>query len=187
VLDENGRDVPEDGQTIGEIVAHGNNVMLGYYLDATTTAATTADGWMRTGDLAIRHPDGYLKIRDQVIDVIISGGENIASIEVEQAIVAHPDALEAAVVAAPDEKWGQVPVAYVTLREGATVREDDIRVLVRSRLAETESTQPQSAPTTNKSQPQPMRPDQTPPQRQTPHLQPPQLPGLADPVDIGTA
>jgi fatty-acyl-CoA synthase len=135
VVDDQGADVPADGATIGEIVARGNNVMLGYYLDAAATEQATIDGWMRTGDLAVMHPDGYLEIRDRAKDVIISGGENIASIEVEQAIVTHPQVLEAAVVAQPHEMWGQVPVAYVSLQPGADVSEEDIREHVRARLA----------------------------------------------------
>jgi fatty-acyl-CoA synthase len=135
VVDERGLDVPADGAAIGEIVARGNNVMLGYYLDDDATEQATIDGWMRTGDLAVMHPDGYLEIRDRAKDVIISGGENIASIEVEQAIVTHPQVLEAAVVAQSHEVWGQVPVAYVALQPGAEVSEADIREHVRERLA----------------------------------------------------
>jgi fatty-acyl-CoA synthase len=119
VVDADGKDVPADGETIGEIAARGNDVMLGYYRDPAATAEATVDGvWMRTGDLAVMHPDGYVEIRDRSKDIIITGGENVASVEVEQAVVSHPAVLEAAVVARPDPKWGQVPVVYVTLRPG---------------------------------------------------------------------
>ena len=119
VVDVHGADVPADSTTLGEIALRGNNVMLGYYRDPEATRAAAPDGWFRTGDLAVMHPDGYVEIRDRAKDVIISGGENIASIEVERALAAHPDVLEVAVVAAPDPKWGEVPVAFVTLKPGA--------------------------------------------------------------------
>jgi fatty-acyl-CoA synthase len=135
VADPEGRDVPRDGTTVGEILARGNDVMLGYYRDDAATAAVTADGWFRTGDLAVHHPDGYVEIRDRAKDIIISGGENIASVEVERVIDAHPDVLESAVVGAPDEKWGEVPVAYVTLRRGASVAPEELAAHVREHLA----------------------------------------------------
>src|SRR4051812_7688511 len=141
VVTEDGDDVPADGASIGEIVARGNDVMGGYYLDDEATAAATlagtADGaaWFRTGDLAVVHPDGYLEIRDRSKDIIISGGENISSVEVERAIDAHPAVLESAVVGAPHEKWGEVPVAYVTLRPDADVDDAQLAAFVRSRLA----------------------------------------------------
>ena len=121
VVDPSGADVPADGVTTGEVVLRGNTVMLGYYRDPAATAAATLerpDGrWFRTGDVGVRHPDGDLELRDRAKDVIVSGGENIASIEVEQALASHPDVLECAVVAGPDERWGEVPVAFVVLRE----------------------------------------------------------------------
>lgn len=136
VVDANERDVAADGQTLGEIVARGNNVMLGYYLDDQGTQdVTTSDGWLRTGDLAVMHPDGYVEIRDRRKDIIISGGENIASIEVEQAIDSHPAVLECAVVGMPDERWGEVGLAYVTLRDGQTVSEAEILAHVRTEIA----------------------------------------------------
>jgi fatty-acyl-CoA synthase len=141
VVTEDGTDVPTDGETVGEIVARGNDVMRGYYLDDEATAAATlvgtADGtaWFRTGDLAVVHPDGYLEIRDRSKDIIISGGENVSSVEVERAIDAHPAVLESAVVGAPHEKWGEVPVACVTLRPGAQVDDAELAAFVRSRLA----------------------------------------------------
>jgi acyl-CoA synthetase (AMP-forming)/AMP-acid ligase II len=135
IIDADGHDVPCDGKTLGEVVLRGNNVMLGYYRDEDATAAANADGWMRTGDVGVLHPDGYLELRDRAKDVIISGGENIASIEVEQALAAHPAVLECAVVAAPDERWGEVPCAFVTLHPGATATEDELVNHVRGRLA----------------------------------------------------
>ncbi|MFI5800738.1 acyl--CoA ligase family protein [Streptomyces sp. NPDC051677] len=129
------RDVPADGTTIGEIRLRGNNLMLGYFKDDAATAAAAPDGWFRTGDLGVRHPDGYIELRDRSKDVIISGGENITSIEVEQAIASHPAVLEAAVVGAPDERWGEVPVAYVVLRPDALATEQDIVDHVKSRIA----------------------------------------------------
>jgi fatty-acyl-CoA synthase len=135
VIDEHGRDVPADGTSTGQIALRGNNVMLGYLKDSEATAVAAPDGWFRTGDVGVRHPDGYIELRDRSKDVIISGGENIASVEVEQAIMDHPAVLEVAVIAVPDEKWGEVPAAYVTLQDGASATETDIVEHVRSRLA----------------------------------------------------
>lgn len=135
VVTADGTDVAPDGSTIGEIVARGNDVMLGYYRDPEATEAVTLDGWFRTGDLAVMHADGYVEIKDRAKDVIISGGENIASVEVERALGTHPDVLESAVVAAPDERWGEVPVAYVSLRPGAEVTAATLQDHVRSQLA----------------------------------------------------
>ncbi|WP_256461120.1 AMP-binding protein [Blastococcus sp. PRF04-17] len=135
VVDGDGKDVPRDATTIGEIVARGNDVMLGYYSDAEATAAVTVDRWFRTGDLAVHHPDGYVEIRDRAKDIIITGGENVASVEVERVIDAHPDVLESAVVGRPDDKWGEVPIAFVTVRPGATVTADDLVAHVRQHLA----------------------------------------------------
>jgi fatty-acyl-CoA synthase len=135
VVAPDGTDVPADGSTVGEIALRGNNVMLGYFKDPDATAAAAPDGWFRTGDLGVLHPDGYVELRDRSKDVIISGGENIASVEVEQAIAEHPAVLEAAVIAIPDEKWGEVPAAYVTLHEGKTATEEEIVEHVRARLA----------------------------------------------------
>jgi acyl-CoA synthetase (AMP-forming)/AMP-acid ligase II len=135
VLDADGRDVPADGETVGELAARGNDVMLGYYRDDEATAAVTRSGCFLTGDLAVTHPDGYVEIRDRRKDVIISGGENIASVEVERVLDAHPAVLECAVVGAPDEKWGEVPVAFVTLRDGADLDAEELREFVRARIA----------------------------------------------------
>ena len=135
VVDPDGRDVPADGETIGELAARGNDVMLGYYRDEAATDAVTVDGWFLTGDLAVKHRDGYVEIRDRRKDIIISGGENIASVEVEQALDSHPDVVESAVVGVPDEKWGEVPVAYVHLRDGATAGPAELGAHVRTGLA----------------------------------------------------
>ena len=135
VIDLGGHDVPWDGRTTGEVVLTGNNVMAGYYRDEEETLRVSFEGGFRTGDVGVIHPDGYLELRDRIKDVIISGGENIASIEVEQVICAHPGVLECAVVGASDKKWGEVPIAFVTLKEGASVDADEIRAWVGSRLA----------------------------------------------------
>jgi fatty-acyl-CoA synthase len=135
VLGAQGRDVPADGSTLGEVAVQGNNVMLGYYRDPAATELAIPDGWFRTGDLGVLHPDGYLEIRDRSKDVIISGGENISSVEVEAALASHPAVLECAVIAVPDDKWGERPVAYVTTRAGQSVTESELRQHVRDRLA----------------------------------------------------
>jgi fatty-acyl-CoA synthase len=135
VVDANGRDVPADGRTIGEIVMRGNNVALGYYRDEAATAAAFRDGWFHSGDLAVMHPDGYVEIRDRLKDMIISGGENISSIEVEHALAAHPDVAEAAVVGIAHELWGEVPKAYVVARPGAALQADELREFAARRLA----------------------------------------------------
>jgi fatty-acyl-CoA synthase len=117
VLDGEGRDVPADGETIGEIAVSGNDVMLGYYRDDEATREVTRSGCFLTGDLAVMHPDGYVEIRDRSKDIIISGGENIASVEVEKVLDSHPGVVESAVVGMPHERWGEVPVAFVALRK----------------------------------------------------------------------
>jgi acyl-CoA synthetase (AMP-forming)/AMP-acid ligase II len=136
VVDPSGKDVPADGVAIGELAVRGNDVMLGYYGDEEATAAVTVDGgWLLTGDLAVEHPDGYVEIRDRRKDIIISGGENIASVEVEQELDSHPDVVECAVVGMSDPKWGEVPIAYVHLRTGATEDPAALAAHVRTRLA----------------------------------------------------
>jgi fatty-acyl-CoA synthase len=135
VVDPHGKDVSPDGLTLGEIALRGNNVMLGYYLDEIATRKAIPDGWFRTGDLGVMHADGYIEIRDRAKDIIVSGGENIASIEVERALCAHPAVLEAAVVAGPDPKWGEVPVAFVTAKAGAAPTEDELIAWAREQLA----------------------------------------------------
>ena len=135
IVDEQGADVPADAQAMGEIAIRGNNVMLGYYKEDAATRKACPDGWFRTGDLGVMHPDGYIELRDRAKDIIISGGENISSVEIEQALTTHDAVLEVAVVAGPDEKWGEVPVAFVTLKEGTTVSDRDLIDHVRARLA----------------------------------------------------
>ena len=135
VVDSKMRDVPADGQTIGEVVMRGNIVMKGYYKDPKGTAEAFRGGWFHSGDLAVLHPSGYLEIRDRKKDIIISGGENISTQEVEKAICDHPDVLEAAVVAVPHEKWGEVPKAFVTLKPGSRAVEQDIVEFCRQKLA----------------------------------------------------
>jgi fatty-acyl-CoA synthase len=135
VVDEDMRDVPRDGVTQGEVVMRGNDVMKGYFRDAAATDAAFRGGWFHSGDIGVWHPDGYIELRDRAKDIVISGGENISTIEVEQAILRHPAALEAAVVGVPDERWGERPKAFVVCRDGAVVTEDELRVHVRSLLA----------------------------------------------------
>lgn len=135
VLDTRGKDVPADGKTLGEIALRGNNVMLGYYQDEIATRKAIPDGWFRTGDLGVMHPDGYIELKDRAKDIIVSGGENIASIEVERALCAHASVMEAAVVAAPDPKWGEVPIAFVELKMDGAATEEELVAWVRQRLA----------------------------------------------------
>ncbi|HDZ47287.1 hypothetical protein LCGC14_0027170 [marine sediment metagenome] len=128
--------VPKDGQTIGEILMRGNNVMKGYLKNPEATEQALEGGWYHTGDLAVWHPDGYIEIKDRSKDIIISGGENISTIEVEDAIYGHPGVEEAAVVAKPDEKWGETPCAFVKLKVGyGEVTEADIIAHCRAHLA----------------------------------------------------
>ena len=135
VITDDGADAPADGETTGQIALRGNNVMLGYLDDEQATRDAAPDGWFRTGDIGVMHPDGYVELRDRSKDVIISGGENIASVEIEQVIADHPAVLEVAVIGVPDERWGEVPAAYVTLRDGESVTSDEIVEHVRGRLA----------------------------------------------------
>jgi acyl-CoA synthetase (AMP-forming)/AMP-acid ligase II len=135
VVDEQMRDVPRDGVTMGEVVMRGNNVMAGYFADEDATAAAFRGGWFHSGDLAVWHPDDAIELRDRGKDVIISGGENISSIEVEQTICAHPAVLEAAVIAIPDDHWGERPKAFVTLHQGARLSEPELIAFCRERLA----------------------------------------------------
>jgi fatty-acyl-CoA synthase len=135
VVDEQMRDVPQDGQTMGEVVMRGNNVMSGYFSDEAATGKAFAGGWFHSGDLAVWHPDGNIELRDRGKDIIISGGENISSIEVEQAIAAHPAVLECAVIGIPHPHWGERPKAFVTLNDGATATAQEIISFCRDRLA----------------------------------------------------
>ena len=134
IVDSELRDVPADGETMGEVVMRGNIVMKGYFRDETATAEAFRGGWFHSGDLGVMHPDGYLELRDRAKDIIISGGENISTIEVEHALVRHPDVLEAAVVATPDEKWGERPKGFVTLRAGSTLTAEELIAFTRETL-----------------------------------------------------
>ena len=118
VVDENMVDVPRDGRTMGEIVMRGNNVMLGYYRDEEATEHAFRGGWLHSGDLGVQHSDGYVELRDRAKDIIISGGENISTVEIEHAIETHPAVLEVAVIGIPDEKWGERPKAFVAAQAG---------------------------------------------------------------------
>ncbi|MHA6626720.1 long-chain-fatty-acid--CoA ligase [Pseudonocardia sichuanensis] len=135
VVDERMNDVPADGVTMGEVVMRGNNVMLGYFDDPAATEKAFAGGWFHSGDLGVLHPDGYIELRDRAKDVIVSGGENISTIEVEQAVVSHPAVLEAAVIGVPDEQWGERPKAFVVLAEGQSATPDELIEHVRTRIA----------------------------------------------------
>lgn len=135
VHDTKGNAVPRDGQHLGEIAMRGNMVMKGYYKNPSATAEAFKGGWFRSGDIAFQHPDGYIKITDRAKDIIISGGENVSSVEVEGALMHHPAVSLCAVVAKPDEKWGEVPCAFVELKAGATASEAELIAHCRSRLA----------------------------------------------------
>ena len=129
------KEVPHDGKTIGEIMIRGNVVMKGYFKDKAATDKAMAGGWFHTGDLAVMHPDGYVKIQDRSKDIIISGGENVSSVEVEGCLMAHPAVSLCAVVAKPDEKWGEVPCAFIELLDGANATEEELIAFAREKLA----------------------------------------------------
>ncbi|HEV3201417.1 MAG TPA: AMP-binding protein [Bryobacteraceae bacterium] len=135
VVDHHMCDVPADGETMGEVLMRGNNVMLGYYDNPQATEEAFAGGWFHSGDLAVLHLDGYIELRDRMKDIVISGGENISSIEVEKVLADHPAVAEVAIVAAPDPKWGEVPKAYVGLKPGASVTAEELIAWCRQRLA----------------------------------------------------
>jgi fatty-acyl-CoA synthase len=135
VVDEAGRDVPKDGNTVGEIVARGDGVMEGYWGRPEDTRTAMRDGWLLTGDMAVWDEEGYLLIMDRKKEIIISGGENISSLEVEKALCAHPAVYECAVIPVPDEKWGEVPKALVVLKENAQATEEQLLAFLRERLA----------------------------------------------------
>ena len=135
VVDEGMNDVPRDGETMGEVVMRGNMVMSGYYNDPEATAAAFAGGWFHSGDLAVQHEDGYIELRDRAKDIIISGGENISSQEVEKVIMEHPAVLEVSIVGVPDERWGEVPKAFVVRQAGREVSGDEIIEFCRDRIA----------------------------------------------------
>ena len=135
IVDGSMADVPADGATMGEIVMRGNTVMAGYYLDPDATAEAFRGGWFHSGDLGVMHPDGYIELRDRAKDIVISGGENISTIEVEQALMSHPSVLEVAVVGVPDDKWGERPKAFVVLRPGASATPEELMAHVRTKIA----------------------------------------------------
>jgi fatty-acyl-CoA synthase len=135
VVDSRGQEVPHDGETMGEIVVRGNVVMQGYYRDPEATSKAIRDGWYHMGDAAVVHPDGYIEIRDRIKDVIISGGENISSVEVEGVLLRHPAIQEVAVVGLPHEKWGEAPHAFVVLKTGAAATESELNEFARERMA----------------------------------------------------
>ena len=127
--------VPSDGVTMGEVFMRGNIVMKGYLKNPRATDEAFDGGWFHTGDLGVRHPDGYVELKDRSKDIIISGGENISTIEVEGVLYRHPAVLEAAVVARPDPHWGETPCAFVTLKDGRTATADEIIDFARANLA----------------------------------------------------
>ena len=135
VVDEEMNDVPADGETMGEIVMHGNNVMAGYFEDEDATAEAFRGGWFHSADLGVMHPDGYVQLLDRAKDVVVSGGENISTVEVEQAMLSHQAVLEAAVIGVPDERWGERPKAFVVLKPGREASEAKLIEHVRSRIA----------------------------------------------------
>src|SRR5581483_1851056 len=127
--------VPPDGATMGEVFMRGNVVMKGYLKNTKATDEAFAGGWFHTGDLGVAHPDGYIELKDRSKDIIISGGENISTIEVESVLYRHPAVLEAAVVARPDTNWGETPCAFVTLKPGAQATAEDIIGFCRESMA----------------------------------------------------
>ena len=135
VVDEAMNDVPADGATMGEVIMHGNNVMTGYYDDPEATAKAFGGGWFHSGDLAVMHPDGYIELRDRSKDIIITGGENVSSIEVEQALYRHDAVLEVAVLGVPHEKWGETPKAFVTLKQDQSATAEELIEFCRGQLA----------------------------------------------------
>ena len=135
VIDEHGATVPRDGVTVGEIVVRGNVVMDGYYRDPEATARAMMGGWFHSGDAAVVHPDGYMEIRDRIKDVIISGGENISSVEIEGVLLRHPAVQEVAVVGLPHEKWGEAPHAFVVCKPNAVLTASEVEAFARERLA----------------------------------------------------
>ena len=135
VVDAQMADVPADGDSMGEIVMRGNNVMAGYYLDPDATDEAFRGGWFHSGDLGVMHPDGYIELRDRSKDVVISGGENISTIEVEHALMSHPAVLEAAVIGVPDDRWGERPKAFVMLRAGTSATPQELIAHVRTKIA----------------------------------------------------
>jgi len=129
------KEVPSDGQTLGEVFMKGNLVMKGYFKNPEATQEAFRGGWFHSGDLGVRHPDGYIELKDRAKDIIISGGENISSVEIENTLYRHSDILEAAVVARPDEQWGETPCAFVTLKPGSSISEGELIRFCREHLA----------------------------------------------------
>ena len=128
-------DVPADGETMGEIVLRGNNVMLGYFRNDVATEEAFRGGWFHTGDLGVMHPDGYVQIRDRAKDIVISGGENISTVDVEQALLRHPAIADVAVVGVPDEKWGERPRAFVITEPGTVLSREEVIAHAREWIA----------------------------------------------------
>ncbi|MDO9355365.1 MAG: AMP-binding protein, partial [Solirubrobacteraceae bacterium] len=135
VVDAEMNDVPADGVTIGELVMRGNNVMKGYYDDEDATEKAFAGGWFHSGDLGVMQPDGYAKLVDRAKDIVISGGENISTVEVEGTIMAHPAVTDVAVIGIPSDRWGETPKAFVVLGPGAEATAEEIIEHVRGRIA----------------------------------------------------
>ena len=135
VVDEAMNDVPRDGQTMGEVIMRGNTVMKSYYGDPAATDTAFAGGWFHSGDLAVMHEDGSIELRDRKKDIIISGGENISTIEVEHALCTHPAVLECAIVAVPDDYWGERPRAFVTLKPGQQATAEELIAFCRHHIA----------------------------------------------------
>ena len=129
------KEVPSDGQTLGEVFMKGNLVMKGYFKNPEATQEAFRGGWFHSGDLGVRHPDGYIELKDRAKDIIISGGENISSVEIENTLYRHSNVLEAAVVARPDEQWGETPCAFVTLKPGSSISEGELIIFCREHLA----------------------------------------------------
>jgi fatty-acyl-CoA synthase len=135
IVDEQMNDVPADAATMGEVVMRGNNVMRGYYDDPEATAEAFRGGWFHSGDVGVMHPDGYIELRDRSKDIIISGGENISTIEIENVLYQHPDVQEVAVVGIPDDKWGEVPKAFVLPKPHSEPTEQSIIEFARENLS----------------------------------------------------
>ena len=135
VVDENMNDVIKDGEHMGEVVMRGNMVMSGYFNDKEATDKAFTGGWFHSGDLAVWHSDGYIELQDRAKDVIISGGENISSQQVEKVLMENESVAEVSVVGVPDDKWGEVPKAFVTTREGATLTEEELIEFAKERIA----------------------------------------------------
>ena len=135
VVDDDMNDVPADAEAMGEVVMRGNNVMRGYYRDPEATTEAFRGGWFHSGDVGVLHPDGYVELRDRSKDIIISGGENISTIEVENTLYQHPDVQEVAVVGVPHEKWGEVPKAFVAPKPGTAPTAESLIAFARERLS----------------------------------------------------